>query len=269
MASATLRSVGDHARRSIAAVARRAYTPPRRWSIRFSQPVIWFQLALVWSTILRSRELTNSVSFGSASQAKDVAPDRRPNIRKISHVSSEFGWRNWPLCEAPSRVDASFGLSSLGSPFALGSVVAGGKGTDAVQGRRVLLVDDLWESGSTLWDGKSKGTVNNVVNLSRDHQPVVVYVAPTKQFRTINTFDDLDGLLAQGDSGSVERIVSELDLHVALAGLASATCRDLISRYSSTPHHTEPPRRRGQFPGTLVRLGTSRATQNAKRASSQ
>jgi hypothetical protein len=33
-----------------------------------------------------------------------------------------------------------------------------------------------------LWDGKSKGTVNNVVNLSRDHKPVVVYVAPTRQF---------------------------------------------------------------------------------------
>jgi hypothetical protein len=34
--------------------------------------------------------------------------------------------------------------------------------------------------GLMLWDGKSKGTVNNVVNLSRDHKPVVVYVAPTK-----------------------------------------------------------------------------------------
>jgi hypothetical protein len=30
-----------------------------------------------------------------------------------------------------------------------------------------------------LWDGKSKGTINNVVNLSRDHKPVV-YVEPTR-----------------------------------------------------------------------------------------
>jgi hypothetical protein len=65
-----------------------------------------------------------------------------------------------------------------------------------------------------LWDGKSKGTVNNVVNLSRDHKPVVVYVAPTKQFRTIKTFDDIKGLLAQGDSDSVERIVNALHLEV-------------------------------------------------------
>ncbi|HKY21681.1 MAG TPA: hypothetical protein VJM31_10725 [Vicinamibacterales bacterium] len=48
--------------------------------------------------------------------------------------------------------------------------------------------------------------------LTRDHKPVVVYVAPTRQFRTIKTFDDVKDLLAQGDSGSVERIVSELHL---------------------------------------------------------
>jgi hypothetical protein len=66
--------------------------------------------------------------------------------------------------------------------------------------------------GLMLWDGNSKGTVNNVVNLSRDHKPVAVYVAPTREFRTIKSFDDLKGLLAQGDSDSVERIVSELHL---------------------------------------------------------
>ena len=67
--------------------------------------------------------------------------------------------------------------------------------------------------GLMLWDGKSKGTVNNVVNLSRDHKPVM-YVAPTRQFRTVKTFDDLRDLLAQGDSDSVERIVNELRLEV-------------------------------------------------------
>lgn len=66
-----------------------------------------------------------------------------------------------------------------------------------------------------LWDNKSKGALNNVVNLSRDHKRVVVYVSPTKQFRSIKTFDDIKGLLAQGDSDGVEKIVSELHLYVA------------------------------------------------------
>jgi hypothetical protein len=68
------------------------------------------------------------------------------------------------------------------------------------------------EYGRMLWDGK--GTVNNVVNLSRDHKPIVVYVAPTQQFRTITTFEDLGDLLAQGDSHSVDLIVRELHLKV-------------------------------------------------------
>jgi len=74
--------------------------------------------------------------------------------------------------------------------------------------------------GLMLWDGKSKGTVNNVVNLSRDHKPVVVYVALTKQFRTIKSVDDLKGLLADGDSDSVTRIVSDLDLGGSLQRVA-------------------------------------------------
>lgn len=79
---------------------------------------------------------------------------------------------------------------------------------------------DTAEYGLMIWDGQSKGTVNNVVNLSRHNKPVVVYVAPTKQFLTIKTFDDLKGLLALGDSASVERIVNELrlDLQQGVAG---------------------------------------------------
>jgi hypothetical protein len=70
------------------------------------------------------------------------------------------------------------------------------------------------EYGLMLWDGKSKGTVNNVINLSRDHKPVVVHVGPTKQFRTIKSLDELRDLLAEGDSDGVQRIVSELHLNV-------------------------------------------------------
>jgi hypothetical protein len=70
------------------------------------------------------------------------------------------------------------------------------------------------EYGLMLWDGKSKGTINNVVNLSRDQKPVVVYIGPTRRFRTLKSLDDLKDLLAEGDSDSVERIVSELHLNV-------------------------------------------------------
>jgi hypothetical protein len=75
--------------------------------------------------------------------------------------------------------------------------------------------------GLMLWDGKSKGTINNVVNLSRDGKPVAVYIAPTRQFLTVKAFDDIRSVLAQGELESVERVVSALhleDLHHRIAG---------------------------------------------------
>ena len=66
--------------------------------------------------------------------------------------------------------------------------------------------------GLMLWDGKSKGTINNVVSLSRQNKLVVVYVAPTRSFQTVRSFDDLKDVLAKGDPASVRRLAHELHL---------------------------------------------------------
>lgn len=87
----------------------------------------------------------------------------------------------------------------------------GARGFDFYSTKDRVMADTA-EYGLMLWDGKSKGTINNVVNLSRDGKPVVVYVAPKKQFLTVKAFDDLRGVLAQGETESVERVVSELHL---------------------------------------------------------
>ena len=68
------------------------------------------------------------------------------------------------------------------------------------------------EYGLMLWDGKSKGTINNVVNLSRRKKVVVVYVAPAKSFQTVRSPEDVNGLLAKGDPPSVEKLVHDLHL---------------------------------------------------------
>jgi hypothetical protein len=63
-----------------------------------------------------------------------------------------------------------------------------------------------------LWDGKSKGTISNVVNLLSRQKVVVVYVAPVKAFETLRSAVGLQVLLAKGDPQSVERLVTELGL---------------------------------------------------------
>ena len=87
----------------------------------------------------------------------------------------------------------------------------GVRGFDFYSVKDRVMVDTA-EYGLMLWDGKSKGTINNVVNMSKSGKPVVVYIAPTKQFLTVKVFDDLKDVLAQGDSDSVDRLVSELHL---------------------------------------------------------
>ena len=70
------------------------------------------------------------------------------------------------------------------------------------------------EYGLMLWDGKSKGTINNVIRLSRANKPVVVYVAPAKNFQTVKSLGDLKAVLAKGDPVSVDRLAHELHLDI-------------------------------------------------------
>jgi hypothetical protein len=73
---------------------------------------------------------------------------------------------------------------------------------------------DAAEYGLMLWDGKSKGTINNVVTLSRRNKPVVVYVAPSRVFHTVRAFEDLKNVLSTGDPTSVRRLVTNLHLDI-------------------------------------------------------
>ena len=81
-----------------------------------------------------------------------------------------------------------------------------------------------------LWDGKSKGTINNVLNLSRDNKLVVVYVAPAKSFQTVRSAEDLKALLTKGDPSSVGKLVHELHLDYLQPNAAGSQSRTAASR---------------------------------------
>ncbi len=75
---------------------------------------------------------------------------------------------------------------------------------------------EVAEYGLMLWDGKSKGTLNNVVTLSHRRKLVLVYVSTAKSFRTVRSSEDLKAVLALGDPSSVERLASEMHLSDSL-----------------------------------------------------
>lgn len=80
------------------------------------------------------------------------------------------------------------------------------------------MVDDA-SYGLMLWDGKSKGTLNSIINMTRQRKPIVVYLAPTKTFKNLCASDDVLELVSKCDRASVRRFKRELGISQALQRL--------------------------------------------------
>lgn len=57
------------------------------------------------------------------------------------------------------------------------------------------------DNGFMFWDGKSRGTLNNVWNLLRQEKATRIYLSPSKSFRTVKSIADFQALLAGCDAG--------------------------------------------------------------------
>lgn len=49
--------------------------------------------------------------------------------------------------------------------------------------------------GFMIWNGKSKGTLNNIINLIHDNKKALIYFTPNNDFICIDSFDRLETLL--------------------------------------------------------------------------
>lgn len=66
--------------------------------------------------------------------------------------------------------------------------------------------------GFVLWDGKSKGTLNNILNLLEQQKQVLVYFSPQKELNTLKKKADLKTLLEQCDSESRDYFEKKIKL---------------------------------------------------------
>ena len=64
--------------------------------------------------------------------------------------------------------------------------------------------------GLMLWDGQSRGTLTDIVDLVRKGKPVVIYLAPDKSFYTLRRPIDLAAMLDRFDPTALRRIDREL-----------------------------------------------------------
>lgn len=76
--------------------------------------------------------------------------------------------------------------------------------------------------GFMLWDGKSRGSLSNVVNLLKEGKTVLVYFAPLRSFDTLHRLDELPRLLANCDPTAVRALEQRLGLGALLAPKGTA-----------------------------------------------
>jgi hypothetical protein len=78
--------------------------------------------------------------------------------------------------------------------------------------------------GLMLWDGRSRGTLTNIVHLVRDGKAVVVYIASDRSFYTLRRSDHLVEILARFDPAALRRI--DRELQAAAMGSSSSRKAD-------------------------------------------
>jgi len=66
--------------------------------------------------------------------------------------------------------------------------------------------------GAMLWDGRSRGTLHNILNLIRAGKKTLVYLAPEKAFHKLDDEKDLQMLLARCDPRIIARAEGKLDV---------------------------------------------------------
>lgn len=74
-------------------------------------------------------------------------------------------------------------------------------------------MSDQADYGFMLWDGKSKGSLNNIINLLQSNKYVLVYFSPIKQFFTLKSPSDLVNLLDKCDPTAVQRFNNALRIN--------------------------------------------------------
>lgn len=66
--------------------------------------------------------------------------------------------------------------------------------------------------GFMIWDGKSKGTLNNVLNLIQQGKSVLVYFSPRKEFVPVKSKPDVEQLVTRCDAESKEVLEKVIQL---------------------------------------------------------
>jgi hypothetical protein len=66
--------------------------------------------------------------------------------------------------------------------------------------------------GFVLWDGKSPGSFNNIMELLKKNKKTLVYFAPDKHFYPVSKLEDAENLLSKCDRSALDQISKKIKL---------------------------------------------------------
>ena len=67
-------------------------------------------------------------------------------------------------------------------------------GFDFYKQKDIAMAEDA-DYGFMIWDGQSKGTLNNIINLLFRNKNVLVYLVPYQKMMSVKSLDDMDNLV--------------------------------------------------------------------------
>ena len=74
---------------------------------------------------------------------------------------------------------------------------------------------DVADFGFVVWDGKSPGSVQNMLWLAKQNKAVVVYATPEEQFYNLKTEREMVDVLARCDDATLDDIGRKIALPIA------------------------------------------------------
>jgi adenine-specific DNA-methyltransferase len=92
-----------------------------------------------------------------------------------------------------------------------------GRGWQYVATKDLAMAKDA-SCGLMIWDGRSKGTVNNLLNLLHFGKVCLLYKIGDKDFVTVRNASDLRAVLAKCSQGNYAGLSARLNLEARLAG---------------------------------------------------
>jgi len=89
----------------------------------------------------------------------------------------------------------------------------GSKGFSYYAAKDFVMAEEA-HCGVMLWDGKSKGTLQNILNLLAGNKRTLVYLAPSKDFHVVASQEELQTLLARCEKRDIDNAIRALGLKI-------------------------------------------------------